>query len=178
MLAVWALGTARVRRQVVPLVALWLIVLLGIWRYTDSFTTTDFIRTARYYRDFAASHIYNDPDWFYYTFTHGYWRPRDAVNMLDRVGARDQPVLVYGNFAWIYSLADVRPVGRFVMESHIKDNPERERELLAAMARNVPAYIVVQDNLTPFPALEALLLTAYRCQHIPGFLFCQRNVLT
>jgi hypothetical protein len=98
---------------------------------------------------------------------------------LGRLGVADQPVLLYGNAAWVYPLANVRPVGRFVMESHIRGDPARERELMLALLRDTPVYILVADDVSLFPALEAVVATAYRCQdRIPGFVLCRLDLRT
>jgi hypothetical protein len=166
-------------RRLAPLIALGVLVVLAVWRYTDSFTTKDFIRTGRYYQGFAASLVSRDPERFHDTFLTGWWRTRDVVQALDRVGAADQPVLVYGNHAWIYPLANVWPVGRFVMESHVRGDPARERELMLAIASETPAFIVVEEDVTLFPALDALVVRAYRCQdRVPGFLICRLDLHT
>lgn len=162
-------------RVVLPVACLALLIAFALYRYTGVLAPlSDPHRIGRYYRDLAAALLEGDADRFYDTFGAGWWRTRDLTRALRQAGAQGQPVLLWGNHAWVYPLADIRPVGRFVMASHVSGDPDREGEVSAAVQRVAPAYIVLEEGVQTFPALDILVLQRYRCESgAPSFLICR-----
>ncbi|HXG35562.1 MAG TPA: hypothetical protein VNL15_01190, partial [Dehalococcoidia bacterium] len=162
-------------RAVLPAACLALLVAFALYRYTGVLAPlSDPHRIGRYYRDLAAALREGKADRFYDTFGAGWWRTRDLTRALRQAGVQGQPVLLWGNHAWVYPLAGVRPVGRFVMASHVRGDPDREGEIIAAIQQVAPAYIVLEEGVQTFPALDTIILQRYRCESgAPSFLLCR-----
>jgi hypothetical protein len=126
-----------------------------------------------YYRNFAVAMRTGERDRFNDVFTYGWWNTRDLVTTMESAGASGRSVLLWGEHAWSYTLADIRPVSRFLVWYHVLEDAERENEAVQD-AQSAPAdFIVIEEGLEPFPGLQVLIDESYNCDVDGRFTICR-----
>lgn len=73
-----------------------------------------------------------------------------------------QYVYIWGDYPWLYAIADVKNPTRYVTSFHVFGVPQGKEEVLASLAKNPPVYIIKPPNsIGYFDALERLINREY-----------------
>jgi hypothetical protein len=66
-------------------------------------------------------------------------------------GAGRRTAFIWGEYPWVYALADLTPVSRYVTSYYMLEDDERGPELMSELQRNPPSFIVIASDAEPRP---------------------------
>ena len=76
--------------------------------------------------------------------------------------AAGQYVYIWGDYPWLYAIANVKNPTRYVTSFHVFGVPQGKEEVMTSLAENPPAYIIKPPNsIGYFETLERLINDEY-----------------
>ncbi len=84
------------------------------------------------------------------------------ADFLRERGAVGQAVYIWGDYPWLYAIADSRNPVRYVTSFHVFGVPEGKKEVIEALGKTPPRYIILPPtSIGYFAELEKLLEEKY-----------------
>ena len=71
--------------------------------------------------------------------------------LLGRIHAQGKSAYIWGEYPWVYALADLTPFSRYVTSYYILEDDERGSELMTELSHNPPSIIVIASDAEPRP---------------------------
>lgn len=84
-----------------------------------------------------------------------------AANLISNQSQKEDEIFVWGDYPFLYAIADRLPVGKYTTAYHINEKRARE-ETIAALKSVKPAFIVLpKEGNSSFPELSRLAKNYY-----------------
>lgn len=84
---------------------------------------------------------------------------RDSLAVNNALG---ESIYIWGDYPWLYALADAKNPTRYVTSFHVFGVPKGQEEVMADITQNLPKYIIKpQSSIGYFHALEKLISSRY-----------------
>ncbi len=76
-------------------------------------------------------------------------------------GAKGSATYIWGDYPWLYAIADLKNPVRYVTSFHVFGVPKGQSEVASALFNNPPQYIIKTPSSIYLPELEKLLSEGY-----------------
>ena len=138
------------------------LVFLTKLLFTD-FLSGGPVNQVKYWRnfvEFAAGakgvNAYND---FFDRNVNSIMALSDFFNTVDK---KDRTAYIWGDFPWLYAIADLANPVRYVTSFHVFGTPNGKGEVVNSLINNPPTYIIKPErSIGYFVELESILISGY-----------------
>lgn len=84
------------------------------------------------------------------------------ANFIDTNGARGKTIYIWGDFPWLYAIADIWNPSRYVTSFHVFGVPNGREEVVASINAKLPDYIIKpESSIGYFTELEEIIANRY-----------------
>jgi hypothetical protein len=86
----------------------------------------------------------------------------ETADFLKEKGANGKSVYIWGDWSWLYAIADLKNPSRYVTSFHVFGVPNGREEVIAGIAKSPPVYIVEPPtSIGYFPEFEKIVEQSY-----------------